>query len=192
MAEYGSDHYVQVNRTTGVSTEALRTQRSSALHLAPTRGSSGPVQMKRAECILPTAIILADNEVLAMMDFKSNDRIWEIYAYNNGGFTATQQVNIGLYHAGEQSVGDEIDEDLYAVDLNYGGALARADVFEQSNVLDEYARGLTLWEQAAIGLQTWEEDPGGDFTLACTMASLETVTAAVAIAVLEVWYVPGR
>jgi len=192
MAEYGSDHYVKVNQTTGVSVELLRTQRASSLYLAPTVASGVAMELKRAQIVLPNPTDLADDEVLAMMDFKSGDRIWEIWAYNNAGFTATGTANIGLYEAGELSVGTVIDEDLYALDLVIGGALVRVDVFEEATTLTEFHRGLTLWEQAAIGAASYTVDPYIDMTLAYTMSSEEAATAAVAIAVLEVWYTPAR
>jgi len=193
MAEYGSDHYVSFNYTTGVSVELTRTQRASSLYLAPTLASGAPLLYKRAELIVPTVTDFADNDILALCDMASGDRIHEMFVSINAGFVATQTANLGLYEAGDGAVGTVIEEDLFTSAVDIGTATTdRVSQFLEAGNLTDEDRGRPLWALAALGAASYTEDPHIDMTIAYTLASEEIATAAVAQILLEVFYVAAR
>lgn len=187
MADFYSDHYSNDQGVTGHFVTLLTAHKNVAVGKSHSR-----VRRKACYISVPNAQDLADNDVIRLMDFKSSDRLTEIYASMDANWGATTTFNIGLYLKGADNAGAVVDEDLFAGQIDWSGTIARVDYFNGANgSLDEWDRGKELWELAAIGAATDTVDPLTTYTLALTCSQDISAAAALVEMLIEVYYVAG-
>lgn len=147
------------------------------------------MRKKVARITLDLLPVFTTNDVARIMQFKSGDRLFELTLVSAGASTVVT-VGIGLHESGNNHDGVVIDLDLFASALAVNGTVARsADMFTESSTLDDFDRGLTLWELAAIGAASYTEDPFLDFDLTLTAGA--AVTTADEPLIIEAWYTSG-
>ncbi len=144
------------------------------------------LRYKRAHINVGTAAGIGDK--LRLMQFKSSDRLAQLFVTSDGGCTAGAG-DLGLYQSGLEHDGAGIDADLFASALVVSAAIARVDEFKEATTLGDGDRGKTLWEQAAVGAASYTVDPGGSFDLVMTITM--AVTVAVVDLVFEAIYTSG-
>ncbi len=180
MPDQVSDHFTAA--TQPVALTAINTQ------FRPSAGiSHGRMRKKIARVTLDLLPVFTTNDIARLMQFKSSDRIFEILL-TSGGDSTVLTTDLGIYESGNNHDGAVVEVDIFGADLVVNGVLARADQFTVG-ALDNFDRGLTLWELAAIGAATFTEDPFLDFDLALT-ATAATTTDDEPI-VCEVLYTSG-
>lgn len=94
-------------------------------------------------------------------------------------------IDIGLYEAGFDHDGAVIDKDIFEDGQSITSGLAETDVFLGAS-LTALARGLTLWEIAALGAASYTEDPNLFFDI-----TLETPTGIVTASDTQIMLVAG-
>lgn len=175
MARFYSDHFSADGSNKTTADNQVRV--SAGL-------SHGRVRYKRA---IVSAMDSANADEVRFAQFKSSDRIVELYLSGDGGGSAGT-INLGLYKSGTDHDGAVIDMDLFASDIDTTGVIARVDQFKEAGTLTDRDRGKTLWELATIGAASYTSDPMEDWDLTGLMdagsdAALELV--------LEVYYTSG-
>ena len=187
MADFYSDHYSNDQGVTGHFLTLLTAHKSVSVGKSHSR-----VRRKACYISVPSGQDMADNDVIRLMDFKSSDRLTEIYASMDANWGSTADFNIGLYLKGADNAGAVVDEDLFAGQIDWAGTIARVDYFNGANgSLDEWDRGKPLWELAAIGAGSDTVDPMVTYTLATTNSSNNNAAAALVEMLIEVYYVAG-
>ncbi len=150
------------------------------------------VRRSGAQLTVPNAQDLADNDVIRLLDLKSSDRLIELFFSMDANWGATTTFNVGLYlKGGSPNDGAVVDEDLFGSAENWAGAIARVDSFKEAATLDDWDRGKTLWELAAIGAASYTVDPHLDFTVAVTCSQDISAAAAAVEFLCEAFYIAG-
>ncbi len=179
MSDQFSDHF----------TSAAQPQAAFNTQFRPSAGiSHGRMRKKVAAITLDLLPVFTTNDVARLMQFKSSDRIFEILV-TSGGASTVVTVGLGLHETGNAHDGAVVDLDLFASALAVNGVIARVDQFTESGTLDNFDRGKTLWELAALGAATYTEDPFLDFDL--TMTAGAATTTADEPLLIEVLYTAG-
>ncbi len=104
---------------------------------------------------------------------------------------ATTTFHVGLYKKGDADDGAVIDVDLFGSTIDWSGAIARTDYFTEAGTLDNWDRGKTLWELAAIGAASYTSDPRETWTIAATTTQDIDATAGAVEMLVEALYVAG-
>ncbi len=176
MATFYSNHYSGAVGSTGHFTTL-----DAPVPAVPAGFGSARYRIKRAELEVPLSTDLGSGEIFRLMDFKSSDRIEQIFFSMDANFGATTTFSIGLYEKGSNNDGAVIDLNLFGSAIDWSGEIAYVDYFDQSTTLDGWDRGKELWDLANIGGGTYSSDPEEDWTLTCETTQDITVTAATAI-----------
>ena len=186
MTTFYSDHYSADQGATGHFTTLVSPFKTVAVGKKHGR-------LRRSACYLtvPSGQDLADDDVIRFMDFKSSDRLVELLFSMDANWGATTTFNVGLYLKGSADDGAVVDEDLFGSAIDWSGAIARVDYFTEAGTLDNWDRGKTLWELAAIGAASYTEDPQTTFTLTAQCSQNISATAAAVEMLVEAYYVSG-
>jgi len=141
----------------------------------PVGEGHGRVRYKKMQW-LPDVATTTAADVIRMGQFKSNDRIIELWVYSpDCGASGT--ADIGLHLSGVAHDGAAVDIDLFeTTPLAINGAVARAEFYTDA-VLTDGERGSTLWEAAAVGAASYTSDPGVQFDLTMTIGTGHTAIA---------------
>lgn len=183
MATFYSNHYSADVGATGHFT----TLSNPPILVAPGRGHTR-FRRKEARLTVPSGQDLGDNDVIRIMDLKSSDRLINLYFTMDANWGATTTFNVGLYEKGNNNDGAVVDEDLFGDAIDWSGAIARVDYFDEATTLGNIDRGKTLWEQAAVGDATYTTDPGIMFTVTAQTTQDISATAAAVVMMVEAYY----
>jgi len=186
MTDFYSDHYSNDQGETGHFTTLLTTHKN----VSPGKSHSR-VRRKAAFLTVPSGQDLGDNDVLRLMDLKSSDRLIELFFSMDANWGATTTFNVGLYLKGDANDGAVVDEDLFGSVIDWAGEIARVDYFDNAGTLDDWDRGKTLWELAAIGAASYTVDPQTTFTVTAQTTQDISATAAAVEMLVEAYYVAG-
>lgn len=186
MADFYSDHYSAAQGETGHFTTLAAPQT-----LVSTGKKSSRVRSSFAQLTVPSGQDLGDNDVIRLLDLKSSDRLIELFFSMDLNWGATTTFNIGLYLKGDFNAGAVVDEDLFASALNWAGAITRDERFTEAGTLDDWDRGKTMWELAAIGAGSDTVDPQVVYTVAATCSQDISAAAAAVEFLCEAYYVAG-
>jgi hypothetical protein len=151
-------------------------------------GAATHARMRKKRMVLATGAIITAADTSVMGTFKSNDRLYDLRLSTNVGTTAGN-VDIGLYKAAFDHVpvaANAIDPDLFSDALSVISILDRAEALVQDGVIEDWQRGLTLWEMADHGGGSYSVDPMEDWDLVMTH---NATTDAAQIFLLEADYV---
>ena len=124
-----------------------------------------------------TVLDTAAADVLWMLRMKSSDRIWAIYYGTDGGFSASGSSELGIYTANSTYDGAALAVDLFGGSISLTSAV---DVLTEAfslGALGGEDRMKTLWEQLAIGDQSYTVDPKVNFDIAMTLDGNDDVTS---------------
>jgi hypothetical protein len=184
MAVFFSDHYSGAD-SAGV--EAGNNKSAADAQIRPGAGiSHGRVRYKRAQIEgMPLT-----TDTVRFCTFKSSDRILEAYLITDGGCTAGT-VDVGIALSGHNHDGALVDVNVFADALVVSTLTARIDMMADGgadNIAaagENYQRGLTMWELAAMGAGTDTVDPRVNYDILLT----PTVSLSVADAILTVEFV---
>jgi hypothetical protein len=150
----------------------------------------GRERIKRAYMNVGTAAGIGDE--LRFMQFKSGDRLHELFVLTDGGCTAGA-MDLGLYLSGLNHDGAVLDVDLFCSALVLSTATvwaaAAAEIMIESAVLTDQDRGKPLWEILAVGAGTDTVDPMLDYDLTGVVTTART--AAVTNIVVFARYTSG-
>ena len=175
MATYFSDHFSSDG--SNKSTADMQIRASAGI-------SHGRLRYKKASI---DSVDTANGEQIRLAQFKSSDRIIEIYVTGDGTPSAGN-MDLGLYKSGAAHDGAVIDDDLFASALDVTSAIARTESFKEATTLGDTDRGKTLWELAAIGAASYTADPMEDWDL---VGTTDTGTNAALKLSVEIVYTSG-
>ena len=151
--------------------------------------SKSHARLRKKRMVLTTGAIITSGDTSVMGTFKSGDRLYDLRLSTSVGTTAGN-VDIGLYKAPFDHIpvaANEIDADLFSDALSVITTLDRAEALTQDGVIEDWQRGLTLWEMADHGpAATYAVDPMEDWDLVITH---NATTNAVQVYLLEADYV---
>lgn len=177
MADQFSDHF----GTGGVSAATVDLQVRS--HPGIMKGRQ---RYSRASVILPFSPAFGVGDVARVMQFKSSDRISEIFLSASGATAGAG--DIGIYLSGQAHDGAVVEVDIFDAAADLSGGVNRSDLFDLGALTDAN-RGQTLWEQVSVGAQSFLEDPFEDYDLAITGTTAISVSNAIVL--IEVKWVSG-
>jgi len=186
MTDFYSDHYSADVGSTGHFTTLLTVPKSIGVGKKHSR-----VRRTAAFATVPSGQDLADDDVVRLLDLKSDARLLELRFSMDANWGATTDFNIGLYLKGSDNAGAVVDEDLFAAAQDWSGAIARSDLLT-SGTLDDHDRGKMLWEMVnAVTASTYTVDPQVMYTVALTASSDNSAAAAAVEFLCEAFYVAG-
>ncbi len=188
MTDFFSNHY---GPAVG-ATDHFTTQVNPRALVSPGLRHSR-VRRSAAQLTVPNGQTMADNDVIRLLDLKSGDRLVQLLFSMDANWGSTADFNIGLYlKNGPANDGAVVDEDLFAGQIDWSGAITRVDYFDGANgSLDDWDRGKTLWELAAIGAGSDTSDPQVVYTVATTNSSNNSDAAAAVEFLCEAYYIAG-
>ena len=186
MADFYSDHYSADQGDTGHFVTLISPSR-----IVPVGKKHARLRRTAAFLSVPSGQDLADNDVLRFMDLKSGNRLVELFFSMDGNWGATTTFNVGLHLKGAANAGAVVDEDLFGSAIDWSGAIARVDYFTEAATLDNWDRGKTLWELAAIGAGTDTVDPMAMYTITATCSQDISATSALVEMLVEAYYIAG-
>jgi len=182
---YFSNHYNNINTTTGVGYDA----RATGQYIAPTNYGETNIKVKKARVVLPAGADLGgDGDIIWLFDIKSGDCPYEMWVSCDANMGATSTFNIGLYESSTTStIGTLIDEDIYGAE-DISAKVTRVDSMTTAGGLLDEHRGYPAWEQAAIGAASYTEDPHETWTIAATATGAIAATDGICVISVEMWY----
>ncbi len=186
MTTLYTDHYSANQGATGHATTLITPSKIVDIGKKHSR-----IRRSAAFLTVPDATDLVDDDIIRIMDLKSGDRLIELFVSSDADWHTIATFNIGLYLKGAANDGAAVDEDLFAFEHDWVNEIARVDVFDQATTLDDWDRGKTLWEQAAIGDGSDTVDPQTTYTIAATATANITVVNAAVEMLFEAYYVAG-
>lgn len=187
MTTFYSEHYSADVGDTGHFTTLLSVPKSVTVGKKHAR-----MRRTAAHLTIPLSTDMGSGDIIRLLDMKSGDRLIELLFSMDANFGATTTFDVGLYLKGPANDGAVVDVDLFGSAIDWAGAIARVDYFKEAGTLDDWDRGKTLWELAAIGAGSDTVDPGTTYTIAATTTQDITVTAASPIEFLcEAYYIAG-
>ena len=157
MADWFSDQYSAGSAATAIA-DPITVVSSGVNH--------GRKRIIRAEI---TVTDTAAADILRMFTLKSGDRLYTLELYTDGGCNASSSSDVGIHTStlGHDS-STALDADVYATTQDLTSALdVYTEVFTQATTLGGEDRGKTIWEQLAVGAQSYTVDPliNVDFTI---------------------------
>ncbi len=145
----------------------------------PTKVSSSGVHKGRKRIARGTITVLdtAAADVLWMFTLKSSDRLYTLEHYTDGGFNSSSSNELGIYTSSITHDGAVLDVDLYGASLDLTTAIDTYTETFSAGALGGEDRGKTLWEQLAVGDQTYTTDPGIDLDFCLTLNANDDATS---------------
>ncbi len=186
MTDFYSEHYSALTGETGHFTTL-----TTGTVTVPVHDKHARLRRSAARFSVPNAQDLADNDVIRMMDFKSSDRIVEMFHSCDANWGTNSTFNIGLYQKNPLNAGVVIDENLFGNAYDISGEVLRVEIFDQATTLDDFDRGQPLWFLADIGGGSYSVDPHEIWTLAFTCSQDISAAAALSENLFEVYYIAG-
>ena len=184
MTVYYSDHFSGVNPDTFVSDNTVLDKQKRA----PVGISHGRMRYQRAQFTRQLAL----NDYVRMMQFKSSDRLYQLYLTSTAT-GATGKFHIGVYKTGTLHDGAALEQDIFGAGVVLTSGYARTDRFGTGQPPGYYdQRGNPLWEVVSIGgaspANAYTKDPGEDWDIGvlCNAAFEASATA-----ILEAYYTAG-
>jgi hypothetical protein len=141
-------------------------------------------RIKRAT-ITVTDTALGD--VLWMFTMKSSDRLYALRVYTDGGFSASNSCELGLYTYNSTHNGAVLDVDLFGAALDLTSAVdaeSTAETFA-AGALGGEDRGKQLWELLAVGAGSDTVDPLVNYDVCMTLSADDDATASTLALVAE-------
>ena len=151
--------------------------------ITPSSINHGRIYYKRG--FVEALALNSSTDVLRFFTMKSGDRLLELWISSDGG-SGAGAIDIGLHLSGTAHDGAEVDLDLFANAVTISTNIERTDAFAEANTLQHEDHGKTLWELAAIGLQTYTVDPLVNFDFTANVTTDFTTTAPKLV--LEAYY----
>jgi hypothetical protein len=182
MATWFSDHYT----VTGVNQTALPALRGDAI--PDTRRKHGRLHISRGYAeILDSAAA----DVVRMMTIRSDAHLHWICLFSDGGFSASNSADVGIYLSGDDHDGALVDVDLFDAAVDVTAAISTWDAAEifTDGVLTGEHRGLPMWELANAGADTLTADPRVLYDITVTLNGDDS--AAASKLVMEIGYTAG-
>ena len=184
MATYFSDHFSGVNPDTGVLDNAYLDKTK----LPPAGIGHGRIRYARAE--FTQLLVHSPEDSVRMIQFRSSDRIFEIYSTNSGTI-AEGSYCIGFHKSGTKHDGASIEKDIIASNPAIHDAWAHRGEWGRAGFPDvDFYRGKPLWEvmsmPASASAGAYTKDPGEDWDLVFACCN-ETMDSSAQI-ILEVLY----
>jgi len=186
MTDYYSEHYSANVGSTGHFTTLLNTHKAVGVGKKHSR-----IRRSAAYLTVPSAQDLADDDVIRLLDLRSNDRLYSLLFSMDGNWGATTTFNVGLYLKGDYNNGAVVDEDLFGSAIDWSAAVTRVDYFKEAATLDDWDRGKQVWELAVIGAATDTVDPETIYTVAATCSQNIDATDAAVEFLCEAFYTSG-
>jgi len=173
VATYYSDHFM------GATHADLDTQLRASAGI-----EHGRLRYQRAEITQLVAV----TEVVRMMQFKSSDRIFQLFVTTSAADSAGV-LGIGLRKTGREHDGADLDVNCIASGLSMSSRLDFTDAFMLvGDPTIPLYRGRMLWELLDAGSLTYAEDPMEDWDLTIVAATGFNAERTV---VLEAYYTSG-
>ena len=185
MTTYYSDHYSADQGATGHFTTRVTPSKIVGVGKKHAR-----IRRTAAFYTIPASTDLADDDAVRFLDLKSSDRLVELYFSQDANQGATATYNFGLWLKGAADDGALVDEDLFGAGTDLAGAIARTDYFT-GGALDNWDRGKTLWELAAIGDGSDTVDPQTTYTIGMQATANITVVDDPVETLVEAYYIAG-
>lgn len=177
MADQFSDHF----GSGGVSSPTVDLQVRSHPGIM-----KGRLRYSRASVTLPFSPAFGVGDVARIMQFKSSDRLSEIFLSATGATAGA--ADVGLYESGQAHNGAVVEVDIFDPAADVSGGVNRNELIT-NGALGDADRGQTLFFHADVGAATFAEDPFLDFDLALTGTTAITVSNAIVL--IEVYWVAG-
>lgn len=170
MARWFSDHY----GADGSADSSVADPR-----IIPSVGvSGGRWRVKRATI---TVLDTAAADILMMFTLKSSDRLYALYINTDGGFSASNSAEVGLYTYARTHDGAVLDVDLFGAAQDLTSAIDVLTEILTSGALGGEDRGKTLWEQLAVGAGSDTVDPMAKYDFAITLNGEDDATSSTAV-----------
>jgi hypothetical protein len=183
MTLFYSDHFSADQGETGHYTTKLSPDKIVTVGKKHSR-----IRRTAAYYTIPASTDMADNDEIHYFDMKSGDRLINLFFSQDANQGATATYDLGVYL---KSTGLEVDDNLFAAADDWAGAIAREDLFTQATTLDNWDRGKTLWELAAIGGGSDTVDPQVMYTIVATATANITVVDDAVETLVEAYYIAG-
>ena len=144
-------------------------------------------RIKRGEI---TVLDSAAADVLWMFTMKSGDRLYKLETYTDGGFSASNSNELGLYTSSAAHDGAVLDVDLYGAAIDLTSAVDTVTETFSAGALGGEDRGKTLWAQLEIGAtQSYTTDPLVNYDFCLTLNGEDDATSSTFV--LVAYYAAG-
>jgi hypothetical protein len=182
MTDWYSEHFsADTTLVTGTTTGAITADDPPIK--APPGSSHAIMRMKRSLVDFSAGDTIPDASTCRMFTLKSSDRIYRMILAAEAGWSASADLDIGTYFAGDdRHTGAQIDVNTFGEDINIGGGIAYVDQFVPTagGGLEEEDRGKKLWELIEeVETQSWTVDPIVDIDIVIEFTG--TLTTALSI-----------
>ncbi len=124
-----------------------------------------------------TVLDSATGDVLRMLRMKSSARIFALYYFTDGGFSASNSCELGLYTANGTYDGAVLDVDLFGAAIDLTSAVDTLTEAFTLGVGGGEDRMKPLWEVYALGAGSDTTDPGVEYDLCMTLSGEDDATS---------------
>jgi hypothetical protein len=122
----------------------------------------------------------AATDVLRMFTMKSSDRLWALYTQTDGGFSASNSAEVGLFTVNDTHTGAVLDVDLFGAGQDYTSALDTLTEIFTSGALTGISRMKHMWEIYKVGAGTDTVDPQVKYEFGITLQGNDDATSSTA------------
>ena len=140
-------------------------------------GAITGARVRKKRMVVATGAILVVADTLVLGTFRSGDRISDLRLSFDPLSTGTAAIDLGLYKAALDHIpvaANLIDVDLFCSAKLITTVLDRFDCFTEAGTLEDWQRGLTLWELANHTGASYTTDPMEDWDLVATVRTANT------------------
>ncbi len=148
--------------------------------------SGGRQRIKRGTI---TVLDSAAADVLWMFTMKSGDYLYKLETYTDGGFSASNSCELGLYTSSPTHDGAVLDVDLFGAAIDLTSAVDTVTETFSAGALGGEDRGKQLWEQLAVGAGTDTVDPLVNYDVCMTLNGEDDATSSTFV--LVAYYTAG-